>query len=206
MPSQRLLRFGGAALVVIAVLQLLCTIFDPDLTADPRAIQHPAWIPTHLGFAVVYTLVLPGLVAMYLRQAHSLGWLGETGFVLAMFGSVLTVAISTLVGISLPLLAPQFPDLARSLDYFEPGRPLHSMQPAVALTALTYFPGFVITGIVTARAGVFSRWAGVLLALGALGTLGALAGPGFTGRAITIAGSCCLAAAFTRFGWQLMAE
>src|SRR5262245_57080031 len=148
-PFRRVIRLGGFALMLAAVIELPATIFDHDLIAGPDAIQDPSWIPSHLAFAVAYTLALPGLVALYLRQAERLRWWGEAGFVLALFGSALTVSISMLVGAALPLIAPQSPGLTRSLPFFEPGRPLYFMQPAVVLTALTYFPGYVLTGIAT---------------------------------------------------------
>lgn len=159
MSSRRVIRLGALALMAAAIVQAAATIFDPDLTANLNAIDSPSWVPSHVAFSVAYTLVLPDLVALYLRQADRLGWLGETGFVLSLFGSALTVSISMLVGAALPLIRPQTSDLTRSLQFFEPGRPLYFMRPAVALTALTYFPGFVLTGVAVIRAAVLSRWA-----------------------------------------------
>ena len=155
-PFRRVIRSGGVALIVAAVTQVVATIFDPDLTANLNAIDSPSWVPSHVAFAVAYTLVLPGLVALYLCQAARLDWLGETGFVLTLFGSALTVSVSLLVGAALPLIAT--PGLTRSLPFFQPGRPLHFMQPLVAITALTYFPGFVLTGVAAVRAAVISQW------------------------------------------------
>jgi hypothetical protein len=145
-----------------AVTQALGTIFDPDLTANLNAIDSPSWVPSHVAFAVAYTLALPRLVALYLRQAARLDWLGETD------------------------------------------RPLHFMQPLVAFTALTYFPGFVLTGVAAMRAAVISRWPAWFLVMGALGTLGALGGPGSVARAITIGGSLLLGVAFTWIGKELV--
>src|SRR5262249_62270137 len=122
------------------------------------------------------------------------------GFVLALFGSALTVSASLLAGTALPLIAT--PGLTRSLQFFEPDRPLHFMQPLVAFTALTYFPGFVLTGAAAMRAAVISPWPASFLVMGALGTLGALVGPGSVARAITIGGSPLLSVAVTwvRYG------
>ena len=47
---------------------------------------------------------------------------------------------------------------------------------------------------------------GVVPLLGALGTLGALAGPGSVGRLITIGGSLLLGIAFAWLGYELIAE
>jgi hypothetical protein len=198
------MRLGGVALMSAAPIHVGATLFDADLNPGVNAITDPAWVPSHIAFSVAYTIILPGLVALYLRRADRVGWMGEIGLALALFGSALTVSVSMLVGAALPLIANQHPTLTRSLSFFEAGRPLHFMRPAVALTAATYFPGFVLTGIATARAGVLSRLAGWCLVLGALGTLGALAGPGPIGRLITISGSLLLGVAFARLGFELL--
>lgn len=98
MSSRRIIRLGGLGLMATAIIQAAATIYDPGLTANLNAIDSPTWIPWHVAFSVACTLVLPGLVALYLRQADRLGWPGETGFVLALFGSALTVSNSMLVG------------------------------------------------------------------------------------------------------------
>src|SRR5262245_40459946 len=200
-PFRRLIRLGGVALIVAAVIQAVATFFDPDLIANINAIESPSWVWSHVAFAVAYTLALPGVVALYLRHADRLGWLGETGFVLTLFGSALTVSVSLLVGAALPLIAT--PGLTRSCAFFEPARPLYFMRPRVAFTALTYFPGFVLTGVAAVRAAVISPWPAWFLVLGALGTLGALVGPGAVARAITIGGSLLLGVAFAWIGWEL---
>src|SRR5215510_13404339 len=110
-PFERMIRLGGLTLILTAIIQAMATIFDGDLGVDPNAIGSPAWIPSHLAFSVAYTLALPGLVALYLRQADQLGWLGELGIVLSLFGSALTAGISMLVGAALPVIAPQAPGL-----------------------------------------------------------------------------------------------
>src|SRR5262245_57202777 len=204
MPFERLIRLGGLTLILTAIIQGVATIFDGDLGVDPNAIGSPAWIPSHLAFSVAYTLALPGLVALYLRQADRLRWLGEIGIVLSLFGAALTASISMLVGAALPVIAPQTQGLSRSLAFLESGGPLHFMQPAVALTALTYFPGFVLTGIATMRAGLLPRWPARALAIGALGTLGALAGPGAIARSITLGGSLFLGVGFAWLGYELI--
>jgi hypothetical protein len=198
-----MVRIGGWMLMATAVTQALATVFDPDLTVGVNAIVQPWWIPSHLAFCIAYTLALPGLMALYLRHSGRFGLLGEAGVVLAMFGSAMTVMVSMLVGAGLPLIAAEAPDLTRSLMFFEPGKPLHFMRPMVAITAVTYFPGFILTGVAVARANVLSRWAAWCLVAGALGTLGALAGPGQPGQSITLAGSLLLGVAFGRLGWQL---
>src|SRR5262245_407099 len=206
MPFERLIRLGGLTLILTAIIQGVATIFDGDLGVDSNAIGSPAWIPSHLAFSVAYTLALPGLVALYLRQAERLGRLGEIGILLALFGSALTASVSMLVGAALPVIAPHAPGFTRSLAFLDTGGPLHFMQPAVVLTALTYFPGFILTGIATMRAGLLPRWPALALAIGALGTLGALAGPGAIARSITIGGSMFLGVGFAWLGYELLAD
>lgn len=65
MRFQRVYRIGGLALIVAAFIQAVSTVFDPDIIAGVNAIAAPDWLPTHIGFAVAYTLALPGLLALY---------------------------------------------------------------------------------------------------------------------------------------------
>ena len=90
-------------------------------------------------------LLLLSLPAMYARQANAAGWLGLAGHVLLQTGILILVMLA-----ATPLLYPSFnPILGENLVIFLLG---------IALTL-----GLLLTGIATMRAGVFPRWAGILL-------------------------------------------
>src|SRR5262245_2456169 len=85
---------------------------------------------------------------MYARQANAAGWLGLIGHALLQTGILLFVVMS-----APPLLYSSF-DL-----------PLENSLTALLLgSALTL--GLLLTAIAIPRAGVFPRWAGILLLAG----------------------------------------
>ena len=88
---------------------------------------------------------------MYARQADAAGWLGLIGHALLQVGVLLFVVVS----------AP--PLLYSSFD-----RPFENSLTAFLLgIALTL--GLLMTSIATIQAGVFPRWASILLLIGTAG-------------------------------------
>ena len=85
---------------------------------------------------------------MYARQADAAGWLGLIGHALLQTGILVLVVLT-----SPPLLYSSF-DLP-----FEES--LTGFLLAIALSL-----GLLLTAIATLRAGVFPRWAGILLLAG----------------------------------------
>ena len=89
--------------------------------------------------------LLLSLPAMYARQADAAGWLGLAGFALLQTGILLLVVVAA------PALL--YPTLNQA-----PGENLAAFFLGIALTL-----GLLLTGIATIRAGVFPRWAGIVL-------------------------------------------
>jgi hypothetical protein len=90
-------------------------------------------------------LLLLSLPAMYARQANAAGWLGLTGHGLLQTG-ILVLVLSAAPTLLFPSLKPT------------PGENIVFFLLAIALTL-----GLLLTGIATLRAGIFPRWAGILL-------------------------------------------
>jgi len=95
--------------------------------------------------------LLLSLPAMYARQADAAGWLGLAGFALLQTGILLLVVVAA------PALL--YPTLNQA-----PGENLAAFFLGIALTL-----GLLLTGIATMRAGVFPRWAGILLVAATIG-------------------------------------
>jgi hypothetical protein len=90
-------------------------------------------------------LLLLSLPAMYARQANAAGWLGIAGYGLLQTGILLLVVLA-----ATPILYPSLKPI--------PGENLVVFLLGIALTL-----GLLLTGIATIRAGIFPRWAGILL-------------------------------------------
>ena len=99
----------------------------------------------HTLFLLSAILLLLSLPGMYAGQANAAGWLGLAGHVLLQAGVVLFIILA-----ATPLV---YPAIAGPIPENVP-----SFFLAIALTL-----GLVLTGIATVRAGVFPRWAGLLL-------------------------------------------
>jgi len=136
-----LLLIVGAALLVVA---LVMASFVPELNQ-----QLPPLANTLLFVSSIFFLL--SLPAMYARQADVAGWLGLIGHGLLQTGILLFVIVS-----APPLLYSSF-DLP-----FE--NSLTAFLLGIALTL-----GLLLTAIATLRAGVFPRWAGILLLAGTAG-------------------------------------
>lgn len=96
-------------------------------------------------------LLLLALPAMYARQAGAAGWLGMAGHALLQTGILLLVVLA-----STPILYPSFKEA--------PGENLVLFLLGIALTL-----GLLLTGIATMQAGVFPRWASILIIAATIG-------------------------------------
>ena len=130
-----LVAVAGAVLLGLAIVRVS---FYPVVTEA----FSPGLSLTFLVAAILLLIALPGL---YARQAPTAGWLGLTGYGLLQAGLVLLIVIA-----ATPLL---FPAVRAPV-------PEHPV-PFVLGIALTL--GLLLTGIATFQAGVFPRWAAVLL-------------------------------------------
>jgi hypothetical protein len=131
-----LVQIAGAALLGTALVLLS---FAPEMNRRPL----PPLVNGLLFLSSI--LLLLSLPAMYASQANAAGWLGLLGHALLQTGILLLVVVT-----SPPLVYSSF-DLP-----FEES--LTGFLLGIALTL-----GLLVTGIVTLRAGVFPRWAGILL-------------------------------------------
>ena len=157
-PAMQLIRLvGGLALLAAAPLQLGATVIDPD-TFDSRPLVNPLETPSHVLYWVAYLLTIVGLPAVHELQATRVGRVGAAGFLLALAGSALTMAISIIVAYLLPLLASSTGGAANLTLLVMPGSVLAPLLPVLVLVAVTFFPGFILLGVATARAGVFPSW------------------------------------------------
>jgi len=141
------IRWSGLFLMIAAALLGVAIVLA---SSTPKITQQLPPLANTLLFSASILLLL-SLPCMYTRQAEAAGWLGLIGHALLQIGTVLFVVVS----------APQL--LYASFD-----RPFENSITGFLLgVALTL--GLLLTGIATLRAGVFPRWAGILLLAGTAG-------------------------------------
>ncbi len=130
-----ILLVAGAALLGIAIVLV-------SLKPVINEVFSPGVARLFLLSSIFLLLSLP---AMYMRQSKAAGWLGLAGHALLQTGILLLVLLA-----ATPILYPALQTPS--------GENLVAFLLGIALTL-----GLLLTGIATIRAGVFPRWAGILL-------------------------------------------
>lgn len=159
MSSTILYRLSGISLLIGSLLVALGVIpifFIGDSPTSTMAA--PAALLRVLGGM----LIVLGLPGMYVRQAERAGFLGLIGYLLTLlYILILGVAGDTINAFVLPFLASAAPALLK-------GSLPSGLETFFIIGQLLAFVGGTLLGIATLRAGVFSRWAGILLIVGAV--------------------------------------
>jgi hypothetical protein len=135
------LRSSGAVLVAAAVL-----LGTAIVTLSFRPVIGQPFSPgVSLLLLLASIALLLSAPALYARQASAAGWLGLAGYALLQAGFVLLTVLA-----ATPLLYPAL-------------RVAPVEHPVVFILGIALTLGLLLTGLATVRAGVFPRWAGVLL-------------------------------------------
>lgn len=166
--TARLLRWGGLAAIVGASLVVAGTVVGTVLYTGQGGLPEFAhetgyFVATGLGFLGAVPLVF-GLISLYRPQSEQAGAWGVAGFVGAMLGTLLLAAslwTQAMVVPSVSAHAPGFLELVSSGEVTGP------LGIAVVLPLAFEVIGYLLFGIATYRAGVFSRATGVVLIVSA---------------------------------------
>ena len=122
------------------------------------------------------------MAGLYARQSEKFGWLGLVGYVLFSLWLALMLGFTFVEIFVLPRLATALPTFVDGfLGMFTGSASAIDLGVLPTLWTVTgplYVFGGLLFGIATFRAGILSRWAGVMLALGtALAPVAALLPP-----------------------------
>lgn len=166
------ITIGAGGLFALAWLTSM-VFGDPDI----GGVELSRWLAL-----AAHTLMLLGLVSIYLVQADRAGAWGLAGFLFAFIG--VAIFIGYVVGgwtaaIPEPRLGP--------------------------VGGLLWISGLLILAVVTWQGGVLARWAGVLWIVGAvLYATGVPAGPDDTPRVTALLGALLVAAGFAWAGQSML--
>jgi hypothetical protein len=168
-----LTRAAGIAAALAGMLFILIQLIHPH--EDVATVTTAAWTDTALLTMAMSVMLLIGLGGMYLRQVTETGVLGLVGFVLFGSSFVLTIAVTFVEVFVLPTLADQAPRYVDDfLMTFTGGAVSGDVGPlpvAGVVAAVGYLLGGLLFGVALFRARILARWAGLLLALGAVATV-----------------------------------
>jgi hypothetical protein len=184
MSSVTLYRASGLALLLGSVLAIIGAILIFVFPSGTLALVLTGVAVS--GVALV-ALGTPGIAA---RQASRAGWLGFAGFLLLSLSWLLLVGFMAMLSLTIaPWLVVHAPQVGAQLFSTNAALSVYVNMHLVLLVL-----GGVLLGIATMRAGVFSRWAGLLLIVGAV-----LSPAGFV---IGIVGEVGTVLVFLGLGWM----
>jgi len=162
------LSAAAAGLIFIAV-----QINHPAMTVDSVATTD--WVVRNSAKVVMAALALVGITGMYLRQVRQMGVIGLIGYVLFGIGYLLMFATEVISSYVLPGLVQIAPgyvnDVVVAAAGGTPVGDIGAMKVVLAVAGAGYMLGGLVFGASLFRAGILSRWASALLAVGTIATV-----------------------------------
>lgn len=172
MSSSNLIRWGGLAALIGGVLLVIAGLLGFIVFGGgefSETAQTGTFAFTTLLYLLAITLVLGGLVGLYVSQSEAAGPLGFIAFLVAFLGTALVVGAFWTQAFVAPTIAEVNPEF---LNEEPAGRLGFGFMLSFSLASL----GWLLFGVATLRARVYPRAAAILLIVGAL--LGFLPFPG----------------------------
>ncbi|MGC5075712.1 hypothetical protein [Agrococcus sp. DT81.2] len=171
--TSHLARAAGVSAMLSGLLYIAIQFVHPAETV--AAVATPGWAIVAWMTVAVGVLGLIGVTGMYLHQREESGVLGLLG--LLVFGGFLltAAAFSFVEALVLPAIVTQAPDVVEDILGIFSGAPadgsLGALEGLGTFAFAAYLLGGLLFGVATFRARMLPRWAGILLAVGALSTL-----------------------------------
>ena len=178
--ASKVIRWAGLSAMVAGICYVLVGMFHPLNVLS--SVTTTRWAIVHVLASAMSFFGLLGMAGLYARQAEKSGWLGLAGFVLFSLWLALILGFSFVETFILPRLATATPTFVEGFLGMFTGSASEinfGVLPTLwTLSGPLYILGGLLFGIATFRAGILSRWAGVLLAIGtALAPVAALLPP-----------------------------
>lgn len=171
--ASKLTRWAGLAALVGGSLFVIIQPIHPPQTLEYATTS--MWSIVHYVSFTMAVLLLLGITGLYARQVKEAGWLGLVGFLFLFVEWVFVGAVDLFEAMFLPVLATQAPKFAAGFlgvfGNYASEVNLGAIPLLNPLSFVLYLLGGVLFGIATFRAGVLSRWAAILLAVGAPSTI-----------------------------------
>jgi len=191
---QKVLRFGGFASILSGVFLIAFALLHP--ARDVAYATEPFWVWEHQLGVIAFTLMPFGLMGIYARQLEESEWLGLAGFGTSLAGTVLYMGGIFMDTYLFPTLAAENPDIVAGVLTAQISGPLLF---GLGGASMLFVGGLMLFGFATYQADVLPRYAGVLLALGAL-----VFGPGSAiPKTAQVLGAVILGVAFVWLGWAI---
>lgn len=166
--AANLIRWAGLFAIVAGIFYVVVGIFHPLETLP--TVTTTQWAIVHALAVAMSFFGLLGITGLYARQVTEAGWLGLAGYVLLSLWLLLLVPFTFAEVLLLPRLATEAPAFVESFLGIFNGHPgamnLNAIKTLWDLDGFVYIIGGLLFGSATIRAGILSRWAAGLLAVG----------------------------------------
>lgn len=170
MNASTLMRLAGLSAMLAGLCMVIMGLFHP--VNIPETVTTATWVNVHIAATAMSFFGLFGMAGLYARQAEKSGWLGLMGFVLMSLWFGLVMPFSFIEVFVLPRLATVLPEFVAGFLGMFTGVPseidLGILPTLWNISGPMFILGPLLFGIATFRASVLPRWAGGLLAFGAL--------------------------------------
>src|SRR5215210_2080610 len=163
-----LIRWAGLSALVAGICFVVLGLLHPPNVLS--SVTTSRWAIVHSLALAMSLFGLLGIMGLYARQVKEAGWLGLAGFLLLSLWLVPILPFTFFEVFFLPLLATEAPTFAKGfLGIFTGSASEINFGVLAALWKLSgvlLLLGGLVFGIATFRAGILSRWAAGLLAVG----------------------------------------
>src|SRR5689334_19480811 len=170
MNLRNLIRWAGVSAMVAGICYVVVGLFHPPNIVS--SVTTTPWAIVHVVATAMCFFGLLGLTGIYARQVKESGRLGLAGYFLLSLWLVIIAGFTFTEVFILPLMATAAPQFVEGwmgmLNGSASPMDLGAMPMVWTLTAPLYMLGGLLFGIATIRAGILSRWAAGLLAVGTM--------------------------------------
>ena len=163
-----LIRSTGIAAIAAGLMFVAIQPLHPeDVLAS---VTTDAWAVIHYATLAMLTLFVVGATGIYVRQAQTMGWIGLGGYVVLVIGLVLTALGTAIEALVQPLVASSDPAFVEGMLAMVHGHLITTDLGAIPLlwnaASAGFLGGTLLFGFANFRAGILSRWASAVFAVG----------------------------------------
>ena len=163
----------GATAISAIVAGLLFVVIQPLHPADAlESVTTDLWVVIQNATLARLLLFVVGITGIYASQIEKMGWLGLIGYVVLAIGLLLTAAGAVIEALVQPVVASTDPTFVQGMLDMVHGHPTDANLGAIPLmwnaASACFLGGTLLFGIANFRAGVLSRWASAVFAVGLL--------------------------------------
>lgn len=168
MTTSKLTQVAAICAVVAGLTFMAIQPLHPPDTLD--SVVMSGWVIIHYVTLVMLALFIVGITGIYSAQVEKLGWLGFAGFVVLTIGLLLTAIGGVIEAFVQPLIAASDPAFVQGMLDMVEGRATDADLGAIpmvwSMSSGCFLVGTVLFGIANFRAGILSRWASAIFAVG----------------------------------------